>query len=174
MTLVVDEALDLDPAQEAGSVVSRVCGGCDGEFPLENEFFRWRPPQKGRSRGLFVRLCRVCECADRNRRRKNWAVNIKLAEPEVGDLLQLPPVTDAEVAWKQRARCRGLDWFSYTTTQQKEICGTCMVVQECRGLADMVETSPGFKNRNSQIGVWGRLGPTERRKRREFIAKRGA
>lgn len=178
MTLVIDEDLLDDgvdnPAQEAGLVVSRTCSRCEFSFPETDVFFTVKGHRVDGS-PQYRNKCRECvrEIArtESGFRARQAQARFEAGEEVASDLLELPRATDSEVAWKQRAKCRGLRWYQYSTAKQKQICETCPVATECRALADLVETTSGFTNVNSHVGVWGREGPADRRKRREFIAR---
>ena len=174
MSLVLDERLldPLDPApKEAGFSVSRTCSKCGETKPLTDEFYRFysRP-----HRQWHDATCRDCRrAANRAYMQEKYAGDRDASFGEEHDLLSLPPVTDAEVAWKQRGRCRGdLRWFQRSTRQQKEACATCTVKTECRALCDLVESTVGFRgSHNKMVGVWGGESPADRRNRRKFIAE---
>lgn len=67
-------------------------------------------------------------------------------------------------AWQADAACREhpeVTWFSTHSSHQreaKEICGSCLVLEECRSWA--LSQGPTL------VGVWGGLSTRERRRQR--------
>lgn len=74
----------------------------------------------------------------------------------------------ARPAWQADAACREhpeVTWFSNHSSHQrraKEICRSCLVLDECRAWA--LSQGPTL------VGVWGGLSTRERRRRRRPVA----
>lgn len=88
----------------------------------------------------------------------------------------LPPFTEEEAAWKERAACRGMDptlWFNSPPTtvqgisltvwanERRRVCATCPVIMECRALADSLDVAG-----RDLGGFWGGERQAERTRRR--------
>lgn len=154
----------MDPALEAGSVVSRTCRKCGETKPLTVEFFRWHKERPDRRVGAWAGTCRTC---NRAQTLAAYHRRVEAERVELEDeykLTSLPGVR-ADQGWMQGAECRGSSWFEKTIPEQKAICADCPTVAQCRALVDILESAAPLAHMGAP-GVWAGESFKQRKDRR--------